>query len=78
MCWSSLARGRCSTASGRQPEIYREISEKSGVNVICSTGYYYEGEGATAYFKFRSTLGDIEEEVFELFMKEITDDSNIK
>lgn len=58
---------------GRQPEIYREISEKSGVNVICSTGYYYEEEGAAAYFKFRSTMGDIEEEIFELFMKEITD-----
>lgn len=29
---------------GRSPEIYKEISEKTGINIICSTGYYYEGE----------------------------------
>ena len=66
---------------GRNPEIYQEVSEKTGVQVICSTGYYYEGEGAAAYFKFRSTLGDIENEVYDLFMKEITDgirDTGIK
>jgi phosphotriesterase-related protein len=58
---------------GRQPELYREIAEKSAMNIVCSTGYYYEGEGASTYFKFRSTLGDIEGELFELFMKEIED-----
>lgn len=57
---------------GRCPEIYREISEKTGINVICATGYYYEGEGSVAYWKFRSTLGDISEELYELFMTEIT------
>ena len=57
---------------GRSPEIYKEISEKTGVNIICSTGYYYEGEGATAYWKFRSSLGDVSEEIYELFMKEVT------
>jgi len=58
---------------GRQPELYKEIAEKSDMNIVCSTGYYYEGQGASAYFKFRSTLGDIEAELFELFMKEIED-----
>ena len=57
---------------GRSPEIYKEISEKTGVNIICSTGYYYEGEGATTYWKFRSSLGDVSEEIYELFMKEVT------
>ncbi|MBU3915562.1 phosphotriesterase-related protein [bacterium] len=57
---------------GRSPEVYQEISEKTGVQVICSTGYYYEGEGSAAYWKFRATLGDIQEELHELFMKEIT------
>jgi len=57
---------------GRNPEVYREISEKTGVNIICSTGYYFEGEGSSAYWKFRSSLGDVSEEIYELFMKEVT------
>ncbi len=57
---------------GRMPEIYREVSEKSGVHVICSTGYYYEGEGAPVYWKFRSSLGDVRDELYELFMEEVT------
>jgi phosphotriesterase-related protein len=59
---------------GRLPEVYKEISEKTGVNIICSTGYYFEGEGASAYWKFRSSLGDVSEEIYELFMKEVTTD----
>jgi len=57
---------------GRCPEVYKEISEKTGVNIICSTGYYFEGEGSSAYWKFRSSLGDISQEIYELFMTEIT------
>ncbi|MCK5782827.1 MAG: phosphotriesterase-related protein [Desulfobacterales bacterium] len=57
---------------GRNPEIYKEISEKTGVNIICSTGYYFEGEGASTYWKFRNSLGDVSEEIYELFMKEVT------
>jgi len=57
---------------GRQPEILKEISEKSGVNIICSTGYYEEEEGGSAYWKLRSSLGDISDELYELFYTEIT------
>ncbi len=57
---------------GRQPEIYKEIAEKSGVNILCSTGYYYEEEGGSAYWNFRSTLGDISDELYELFYTEVT------
>jgi len=66
---------------GRQPEILNEISEKSGVNIICSTGYYFEEEGAPAYWKFRGSLGDISGELYELFLKEVTEgirDTGIK
>jgi phosphotriesterase-related protein len=66
---------------GRFPEILREVSEKSGVNIICSTGYYYEEEGMPAYWKFRSSLGDVSGEIYELFSKEITEgirDTGIK
>ncbi|MGB6066530.1 MAG: hypothetical protein WBG50_17135 [Desulfomonilaceae bacterium] len=57
---------------GRNVDVLKEISEKSEVNIICSTGYYFEGEGAPAYWKFRSMLGDVREELYELFMKEVT------
>jgi len=66
---------------GRNPEIYREVSEKSGVQIICSTGYYYEAEGSSAYWKLRSVLGDICSEMRDLFVREITDgirDTGIK
>ncbi len=66
---------------GRQPELLKEISEKTGVHIICATGYYYEGEGAPAYWKFRGTLGDVSGEIYELFLKEVTEgirDTGIK
>ena len=57
---------------GRDVEVLKEVSEKSGVNIICSTGYYYEGEGSPTYWKFRASLGDISEELYELFMTEVS------
>ena len=56
---------------GRDVEVLREISERTGAQILCSTGYYYEGEGAPAYFKFRQALGSAEGEVEEMFMQEI-------
>src|SRR4051794_27496630 len=35
---------------GRNPEFLKKISEETGLQIICATGYYYEGEGATPYF----------------------------
>ena len=58
---------------GRDAGMLREISEKSGVQIICSTGYYYEAEGAPAYFKFRQGLGTAEGEIEEMMMAEISD-----
>ncbi|MFB4165757.1 phosphotriesterase [Alteribacillus sp. JSM 102045] len=58
---------------GRDPELLKEIAERSELNIICSTGYYYEGEGAPAYLKFKQALGQAEEEILEIFMKEITE-----
>lgn len=66
---------------GRDPELLRDVSEATGVHIICSTGYYYEGEGAPAYFKFKQLVGTAEQELYELFMGEITDgigDTGIK
>ncbi|MBU2551958.1 MAG: phosphotriesterase-related protein [Proteobacteria bacterium] len=58
---------------GRDVELLREISERTGVHIICSTGYYHEGEGAPVYFKIRNKVGDAVAEIHELFVKEITE-----
>lgn len=66
---------------GRDVEVLREISERAEIQVICSTGYYFEAEGAPAYFAFRQGLGTAEAEVEELIMTEVTDgigDTGIK
>jgi phosphotriesterase-related protein len=58
---------------GRNPLFLKKISEATGLQIICATGYYYEGEGAPPYFKLRQGLGTADEEIYEMFMKEITD-----
>jgi len=60
--------------SGRNPELLKEIAEKSGVNIVCATGLYREEEGGAPYFKHRSTLPifDVVKEMEELFATEIT------
>jgi phosphotriesterase-related protein len=58
--------------TGRDPELLKEVSERSGINIVCATGYYYEEMGAPAYFKFRSRLGDAEKEIYDMFTAEIT------
>lgn len=58
---------------GRDPELLKEISSKTGINIICATGYYCEAVGAPPYFRRRMGLGDAQTEVYEMFMKEITD-----
>ncbi len=58
---------------GRDPLYLKEVSEKSGVQIICTTGYYYEAEGAPAYFKWRFGLTeDREKEVYDMMMTEVT------
>ena len=66
---------------GRDVKFLKEVSEKIGVNIVCATGYYFEGEGASAYFKFRNALGDGLKEIYELMLREVTegiDDTGIK
>ena len=58
---------------GRDPELLKEISERSELNIICGTGYYYENQSAPAYFRNKLKSGQAEEEIYELFMGEVTD-----
>jgi phosphotriesterase-related protein len=57
--------------SGRDPEFYKEISDKSGVNIVCSTGLYTEGQGGWVYFKFQSLFTNGVDMLTELFVNEI-------
>ncbi len=56
--------------SGRNPAILKEICEKTGLHIICATGYYYERGSAAPYFKARRALGQVEQEIYEMFKQE--------
>jgi phosphotriesterase-related protein len=58
--------------TGRNPELYKEIAERTGLQIICSTGYYFEGEGAPPYFRRWLRIGGGEDAIYEMFMEEIT------
>ncbi|TET75368.1 MAG: phosphotriesterase-related protein [Dehalococcoidia bacterium] len=57
---------------GRDVELQKEVSDRSGINIICATGLYMEAMGKPAYLKFRSQVFDTATEIYETFMKEIT------
>ena len=56
---------------GRDPEVLYELAKRTGMNIVASTGYYYEGEGAPAYFKFRMAYGNAEEEIYQMMRTEV-------
>jgi phosphotriesterase-related protein len=58
---------------GRDPELLREISKESGVHILCSSGYYYEGEGATSYYRFRALVGNADQEIYTMMKTEVTE-----
>lgn len=57
---------------GRDVLFMKEVSEKTGLNVIAASGYYYEGEGAPSYFKQRAGMKDILPDIYELMKMETT------
>ena len=66
---------------GRMPEFLKKVSERTGVNIVMTSGYYYEGEGSPAYFKFRMAYGNAEQEIYNMMYKEVTEgvgDTGIK
>ena len=58
---------------GRNVRFLKEVSEKSGMNIVCSTGLYTDATGASVYFKYLNTLTDGIKEIHELFTKESTE-----
>ena len=59
---------------GRDPLLYKELSKRTGINIICTTGLYTEGEGSPAYWKTRVSFGaDISKMISDMMIKEITE-----
>lgn len=56
----------CPIELGRDPELYAEVSERSGVNVIFATGFYYEASGIPQYWRVRD-----QQEIAELYLHEL-------
>jgi phosphotriesterase-related protein len=58
---------------GRDPILMKSLAKKTGMNIIASTGIYVERLGGSGYYKFNKRVGrNIEDDFYELFMKEIT------
>ena len=59
---------------GRDVDILKAVSEKTGVHIICCTGRYTEESGKWAYMKHRAKFGagDLKSELYDSFMYEIT------
>jgi phosphotriesterase-related protein len=58
---------------GRDPILLRDLSAKSGVNIIASTGLFPESVGAANYYKWQSTMRgrNLDEDLYELFSTEL-------
>ena len=58
---------------GRDPILLKNLSKKSGVNIIVATGLFPESVGASNYYKWQSTMRgrNLEEDLYELFSTEI-------
>jgi phosphotriesterase-related protein len=57
----------CPIELGRDPALMREIAEKSEMNVVCTTGFYFEEMGLPIYWRARTV-----QEIAELYIREIT------
>jgi phosphotriesterase-related protein len=58
----------CPIELGRNPELYAEVSQRSGVNIIFSTGFYFEAMGIPLYWRARDA-----DEIADFYLKELTD-----
>jgi phosphotriesterase-related protein len=59
---------------GRDIDVMKEVSEKLGINVICSTGMYTEDMGKYAYYRQRNNgkVDNMAKEMCDTFLHEIT------
>jgi len=57
----------CPMDIGRNVQFMAEVSQATGVNIICATGLYKEDLGSTSYFKQRSV-----DDIADVYISEIT------
>ena len=57
----------CPIELGRDVTMMKEIAEKSGMNIVCTTGFYFEEMGLPVYWRSRTV-----DEIAELYIREIT------
>jgi phosphotriesterase-related protein len=58
----------CPMELGRDPELYAEVAQKSGVSIVFATGFYMEAMGIPTYWRARDA-----DEIADLYLKELTD-----
>lgn len=63
----------CPIDLGRDVEFAAEVSQASGVHIVCATGLYKEDSGAAPYYKFRGAFTDAVSEMTEIFVNEVTE-----
>ena len=56
----------CPIELGRDVELFAEVSEKSEINIVCTTGFYFEAWGLPIYWRMRTV-----EEIAELYIHEL-------
>lgn len=56
----------CPIELGRDVKAMKDVSEKSGVHIVCTTGFYYEELGLPIYWRARTV-----DEIAELYVREI-------
>jgi phosphotriesterase-related protein len=58
----------------RDPKLYKTLAQQTGMNIICSTGLYTDGEGGPNYFKTKKAWYgiDLVKFISDMFIAEIT------
>lgn len=56
----------CPIELGRDVSMMKEISEESGMHIVCTTGFFYEEQGLPTYWRARSV-----DEIADLYIREI-------
>jgi phosphotriesterase-related protein len=58
----------------RDPILMKNAAKRTGIHTIMGTGLYWEGQGASRYYNFLRENGrNIEQDMYELFIREITE-----